>query len=73
MVATGILYKEQAMTYKPTPTNRDGVRTEVTTNDEKVKQLLADILDQLKINNYYMKLLTGEEVEIRDIKIKDEF
>jgi len=55
------------MTYKPIPTKTNTLITEVTTSDDDAKELLKDILVELKIINKYLYLLTEIEIKQEDL------
>ena len=56
------------MTYKPIPTKTNTLITEVTTSDDDAKELLKDILVELKIINKYLYLLTEIEIKQEDLQ-----
>ena len=57
------------MTYTPVPRDeRSGTRDEVAVIDGRTYLTTIEMLEQLKILNHYMGLLTGEDVGPTDVK-----
>ncbi len=51
------------MTYKPIPTTKRAGKKSVRVFDSFTEELLAKILEQLKIMNLHMKEITDEEID----------
>ena len=49
------------MTYVATPKTNDGGQLRVVTADWDVKELLVEVINQLKIMNIHLSLMTGYE------------
>lgn len=51
------------MAYSPTPTVENGGRVEAVVGDSEVAQLLSQILEQLKIMNSHLSVVTENTIE----------
>jgi hypothetical protein len=50
------------------PQSEEGNQKEVKTSDIEVKQLLVDVLAQLKILNFHMSLITDMQIEKGEVE-----
>lgn len=55
------------MAYKPTPTKTEGGQKKVVSSDDSVKDLLLMILNEMKIMNVHLSLITDNQIVESDI------
>jgi len=55
------------MTYIPLPQDVEGGQTKVLTTDSGVKELLLEVIKELKIMNIQLNILTDTEIEEGDL------
>jgi len=55
------------MTYIPLPQEKEGGQKKIWTNDQNVKELLEQMLLELKEIKLHLKIVTGEEITEGDL------